>query len=897
MKRSSLPGIAVVLLVLLIIGITAGIALLADWYWFSAVGYPAVFTAILGARILLWLIGFVIFFGVLFGNAAFAARRAAHPNPVDRSRLAPLALAAGFIGLLSGFGFAGAWETVLRFLHQAPFSVADPLFGLDVGFFVFSLPFYVLVIDAAILLLVLSVVLAALAAALQTVGLVIRMNRFGRADIESEGIFDWPRYISRFLPQLNGLLFLLFVALAVRVWFARFNLVYATTGVVFGAGYTDVHVTLPALSILALVSAVIGIGFLVNEKYRRVEVITYGIGAFVAVAVIGLIAGGVMQALVVEPDESNLERPYLENNINSTLAAYGLDSAREQLFFVNYSLSAEDIEANSATVENIRLWDWRPLKTTYEQLQLFRTYYAFNDVDVDRYAIAGRTREVLVSAREMNSDNLPLQAQTWVNRHLVYTHGFGVVMNPVDAVTGEGLPEFYIRDIPPASPYLALDEPRIYYGELTGDYAVVRTATDELDYPAGEQNIYASYSGTGGVSLSGSLARLVYAIRFGSVELLVSGSLEPESRILLHREISDRVATIAPFLTYDADPYVVIADGKLYWIGDAYTASDRYPYSEPVYTGGGETLNYVRNSVKVVVDAYNGDIRYYVIDPSDPVIRTYQAIFPDLFLPFSAMPEELAGHIRYPQGLFEIQANLYAVYHMKDPRVFYNQEDAWVIPEEVYRGSRQRMEPYYVIMKLPGEEAEEFILMLPFTPRNKENMIGWMAARSDRPHYGELIVYQFSKQELTYGPLQIEARIDQDTDISQLITLWSQSGSRVLRGNTLVIPIQSSILYVEPLYLEATEKGTLPQLQRVIVAYDDRLTMQETLAEALEVIFGSGAGAEPPGGDAVPPISETDREKLERIADLYDRAQRALAAGDLGLYQQYVDAIGKVVAE
>jgi hypothetical protein len=603
-----------------------------------------------------------------------------------------------------------------------------------------------------------------------------------------------------------------------------------------------------------------------------------------------------VQALIVQPDEFNLEREYLANNIQFTLAAYDLDGAREDIFPVHYTLTADDIRENAATVENIRLWDWRPLKSTYEQLQLFRTYYQFNDVDVDRYRIGSQYKEVLVSARELNLRSLPPQAQTWVNQHLVYTHGYGAVMNPVDQVTEEGLPVFFLQDIPPVASGITLTEPRIYYGELTDTYVIIETETEEFDYPSGEQNVYGIYQGQGGVPLTDRLSNLVYALRFGSVELLVSGSLTEESRILLHRTIQDRVRTIAPFLQYDSDPYMVIEDGRIYWIQDAYTVSRQYPYSEPVYAyqANGEWLNYIRNSVKVVIDAYHGDVRFYVVDTSDPLITTYRKIFPELFFEFSEMPASLQPHLRYPQGLFEVQAHLYGTYHMKDPRVFYNREDVWVTPDEIYAASRQPMVPYYVIMQLPGETSEEFILMLPFTPRNKENMIGWMAARCDAPNYGQLVVYQFSKQELTYGPMQVEARIDQDTQISQQITLWSQAGSEVVRGNTLVIPIEDSILYVEPLYLEATERGTLPQLQRVIVAYGDRLTMQKTLSEALAVIFGDGA--EPPPGDGIPPPTGDLAQRLARIAELYGLAQQALADGDLGLYQRYVDEIGGVAA-
>jgi uncharacterized membrane protein (UPF0182 family) len=797
------------------------------------------------------------------------------------------------VSLLAALGMAGFWETFLKFINQTSFGVTEPVFGLDVGFYVFTLPLYSLITTFLLVLFIFAGLFSAVAFFTSAFRFTVTEGRTPTIILEDEsGDIEWMSYVRSFLPHLSVLLFLIFALIAAKLWLARYNLLFSTSGVVFGAGYTDVVVNLPVLTILSVVALIIGIGFLVNEKFKEVKVITYGVAAFVAIAIVGVVAAAVMQGLIVEPNEFNLERQYLESNIQSTLAAYNLDEAIEEPFLVNYSLTAEDIEANDLTIKNIRVWDWRPLKTTYEQLQLFRTYYDFNDVDVDRYTFNDTYTEVLVSARELNIRNLPEQAQTWVNTHLVYTHGYGAVMNPVNLVSQEGLPVFYVKDIPPTSRYIAITEPRIYYGEETTAYAVTDTSTDEFDYPAGEQNIYTDYSGRGGVPLSDGLKRLVYAIRYGSVELLVSGSLTPESKLLMHRTITDRIETIAPFLSYDADPYVVIADGHLYWIIDAYTTTDRFPYSEPrtVAFLDGTTLNYIRNSVKVVVDAYHGDITFYVVDPEDPLIQTYQKIFPEVFRDFEEMPIDLKSHVRYPEGIFEIQANLYATYHMKDPRVFYNQEDAWVIPDEIYRGSRTRIEAYYIIMKLPGSPSEEFIIMLPFTPRNKENMIGWMAAGCDGENYGKLLVYQFSKQELTYGPMQIEARIDQDPEISQYITLWSQAGSSVLRGNTLVIPIEDSILYVEPLYLEATERGTLPQLQRVIVSYNDRLTMQESLSQALDVIFGEGEDGEGP-----PPIDETDREKLERIADLYDKANAALARGDLGEYQRYIDEIGEIV--
>ncbi len=889
--------------VLLIIGFLfiALAGLFGEWFWFGTTGYQEVFWTIILERAVLFVLFFAVFFAFSFGNAYFAAKNASGGNIKNRGILLAVGGLAALAAILAGLGISSAWETILKYMNQVQFLTTDPVFGLDISFYVFSLPFYSLITSFIIGLLLFSILLSVIPYILREDWISFTEN--GQIYINTgETGPDWTGFLKNFLPQLNLLLFLLFVAVAAKLWLARYDLLFIRSGAVFGAGYTDIHVALPVLTILTAVSLVIGIGFLVNEKLKSISVIKYGIAAFIAIAAVGFLATAVVQGIIVEPNEFNLEKPYLENNIKYTLDAYDLADAEETVFYVNYTLTAKDIDDNKLTVENIRLWDWRPLKNTYEQLQLFRTYYAFNDIDVDRYNIDGMYKEVLVSAREMDTRNLPSTAQTWVNTHLVYTHGYGAVMNPVDVVTTEGLPEFYLKDIPPTSDYIELEQPRIYFGEMTNDYIITNTDTEELDYPAGDNNIYTSYSGDAGVQLSGIIDRLIYGIKFGSVELLVSGSVRDDSKILMHRNIGERASTIAPFLSYDPDPYIVVADGRLYWIADAYTSSDMYPYSEPVSASfiNEYKTSYIRNSVKTVIDAYTGEVTYYVVDPDDPLIKTYRKIFPGVFKDFEEMPDSLKEHVRYAQGLFEIQANRYATYHMKDPMVFYNREDEWVIPDEVYRQNREQMQPYYVIMKLPEEQSEEFILMLPFTPRSKENMIGWMAARSDTPDYGDLIVYQFSKQQLTYGPMQIEARIDQDTEISQAITLWSQSGSSVLRGNTLVIPIENSILYVEPLYLEATERGTLPQLKRVIVAYNDRLTMQNTLDEALGVIFGGVVAEEVTAtvkDEGAGAVVTSDSELLLRIASLYYKAQEALATGDLGEYQYYINEIGKLVEE
>ncbi len=903
MSELKLSHILVALVLLVIISYEAVIHFFSDLFWFDEIGYVSVFSTVIITSAILGLVTGILFFVFSYANANLAARSGSTTKRVKRTDLLLFVLVCAFASLMVGTGMAASWETILSFIHQTHFAASDPLFGLNISFYLFSLPFYTLLVRYLLILFIFTTVISVISYLFQKSEI-----RFGLQGIiiSPDAILpEFPTlsgFFRPFLAQLNGLLFLIFITIGASIWLSRYNLLFSKGGAVYGAGYTDVTVTLPLLTILSIVTVLIGIGFLVNEKLRRPKIIIYGIGLFVLLSIIMVIAGGVVQTLIVEPNEYNLEEPYLGYNINSTLHGYGLEKTAAGEFLVSYNLTSADIARNNATIGNIRLWDWRPLKATYEQLQLFRTYYHFFDVDVDRYTLDDMYKEVLVSAREMDTKSLPSQAQTWVNQHLVYTHGYGAVMNPVDKVTPGGLPVFYLKDIPPVSPYLTIDRPEIYFGEGTGDYVLTNTKTEEFDYPAGDTNIYRAYDGTGGVILSG-LQRLIYALQFSSVELLVSGSVTSDSRILLHRNIRDRAFTIAPFLSYDPDPYLVISDGRLVWVIDAYTTSSMYPYSEAVSSPAGGQLNYIRNSVKVVIDAYDGDVSYYVIEPSDPIISTYSRIFPELFRPFEEMPTDLKSHIRYPQGLFSIQAYIYATYHMQDPRVFYNREDAWVIPDEIYRGSRQQITPYYIIMRLPGEVSEEFIMMLPFTPRNKENLIGWMAARCDSPYYGSLVVYQFSKQELTYGPMQVEARIDQDPDISQLITLWSQSGSSVVRGNTLIIPIEHSLLYVEPLYLEATEKGTLPQLQRVIVVYSDQVTMKNTLSEALDDIFGRQAGSmrasesgQITGNTTSSSLTPDAYETLMQIAYWYDQAQVALASGNLGQYQQNFDEIGTIVS-
>jgi uncharacterized membrane protein (UPF0182 family) len=609
-------------------------------------------------------------------------------------------------------------------------------------------------------------------------------------------------------------------------------------------------------------------------------------GAFLLSGVVPML----FQRFYVKPNELELERPYIERSIRLTREAYNLDRIAAKPFPAEQNLTFGTLEANKATIENIRLWDGQPLADTYAQLQEIRTYYKLSDLDVDRYWLRGAYQSVMLSARELRSSLLPPNAQTWVNLHILFTHGNGAVMSPVTHKSAEGLPLLYLRDIPPvADDGPEVREPRIYYGQEKSNYVLVRTTTPEFDYPKGNENVYAVYDGTGGIPLPGMVRKIIFAHHFNDMNLLLSSYITDDSRIMIRRNIGERVRMIAPFLSLDRDPYLVVSEGRLFWIQDAYTTSDYFPYAQPA---PGRNLNYIRNSVKVVVDAYHGSVDFYLMDKADPIAATYQRIFPRLFKPFVAMPPDLQKHIRYPEDLFLIQAQLYQTYHMASADVFYNREDLWQFPRQPGGdGGVTPMVPYYIVMRLPGETQAEFFIMIPMVPSRRDNMIAWLAARCDAPDYGKLIVYEFPKEKLVYGPFQIEARIHQNTEISQQISLWNQMGSRVIRGNLLVIPIENSILYVSPLYLRAVH-GHLPELKRVIAAYGENVVMKETLAEALLALF---AETSPPPATAAPstaaPGASAAENRAQEALDRYNRAMEQLRSGDWASFGKEIDAM------
>ena len=623
----------------------------------------------------------------------------------------------------------------------------------------------------------------------------------------------------------------------------RFSLLYTSSGTVWGPGYVDVHVVMPALWLMAAIAFGTAVLAVAAARRRDLRLMAWGIGGAVGAHLVLLgVLPAAIQAVYVDPNELDREWQYLEHNIAFTRRAFGIDGVSERSYSATQSLEMRDLADNQDTVRNIRLWDYRPLLRTFSQIQQIRLYYQFYDVDVDRYRLADGYRQTMLAARELTPE-LPERARTWVNRHLQYTHGYGFAMSLAAQEGEEGTPTLVVKDLPPAATRDApVGNPAIYYGEHTPDYVIAPSGIHELDYPSGDDNVYASYHGAGGVPLGSLWSRLLFTVHLMDFNILLTDYSTEASRIHIRRSLQDRVHRIAPFLRLDRDPYMVTTPEGLSWIQDAYTTSDRYPYSEtynPAEAGAsGAPFNYIRNSVKVVMDAYDGSVDLYVMDPEDPVLAAYRRAFPELFRPLADLPEGLRGHLRYPQDLFQAQVTRYAAYHMQDPQVFYNREDLWTVPLEKFGGTTVPMEPYYVLMRLPGEERLEFMLMLPMTPQGRDNLIAWVAARSDFPDYGGMVTFKLPKERLIYGPMQVEALIDQNTEISRQLALWDQRGSRVLRGNLLVIPIDHSLLYVEPVYLVA-EQNDLPQLKRLIVAHDGRVAMEPTLEAALAALFGA----------------------------------------------------------
>lgn len=811
-----------------------------DWLWFNNMHYGSVFETMFSAQAISFVVFFLVFllfFGLNLrgayknGSTSRNSRyfREGDPRGViltiyhGKTVFWVWGVIALFFGIIMGFSSVNHWNDFLQFIHASSFGIKDPVFGIDAGFYVFKLPVYQFVVGLYYYMVIIT-----------AIGVLVSYYLDNAIQVTGHKLQTSAK-VKNHLIRLVGFLAL---GIAASCYLNLYQNLYSSQGPAYGPSYMTVHAQIPADWAIFVMSAVIAILLFLMPLIKRYKILLYAVSLW-GIILVGFvwIYPNIVEQYNVKPTELTKETPYILNNIQFTREAYGLNKVKVEPFPVDQSLTYQDIQANNSTIENIRLWDRRPLIQTYKQLQEIRLYYDFNSVQVDRYHFDQYT-EVALAARELPVSQIPTRAQTWVNEHLIYTHGYGVVMSPVNKITPDGMPQLIMNDIPPTTTTpLSMKQMAIYYGEETNQYVLVNTNAKEFDYPKGADNVYTDYTGNGGVRISSWFRRLVYAWKFSDLKILLTGYLTPRSRIMFYRNIVQRDQTIAPFLRYDSQPYLVVgADGQLYWIHDAYTVSNMFPYSEPYQAQDGSVFNYISNSVKVVINAYNGDVSYYVINPDDPIVKTLQKIYPSLFKPFSEMPDFLKAHIRYPTDLFNIQTQMYNVYHMTDPKVFYNQEDYWEVPNASGDSSQAKMIPYYIIMRLPGSTSEEYILMLPLTPSKKDNMIAWMCARCDVPNYGQLIVYTLPKDKLVFGPMQIEGRINQKPDISAELTLWGQHGSRVFKGNQLVIPIDNSFIYVEPVYLQSQE-GQIPELKRVIVIYKNQIEMRPTLDEALQAIF------------------------------------------------------------
>ncbi|MGK7369221.1 MAG: UPF0182 family membrane protein, partial [Candidatus Halalkalibacterium sp. M3_1C_030] len=871
---------------------------IVEWLWLGSLGYEQVFWTIKGTQFLLLGGALLIALAYILPNMHFLAKQSKYINfsqsPLGQLNLEQLTHKqfktifysfGTLFSLFFAFAYYMRWDSYFRFHWNETFDKVDPIFGLDIGFYLFRLPF-IETIQNSLSILVFFVTLVMLVFYLYSGSLSIQ---------GSSGMFAKDS-VKKHLSINLGIWLML---LAWGYYLERYQLLYNPNGAVFGAGYTDINIVLPVLWVMVVFCLLLAV--LAFAQYFMSNFRWLIIGG-VATALVGIVGQGLLptaiQKFQVEPNELQLETPYLKHNIEQTREAFKLNEINEREYNARDTLTWEKLENNTSTLQNIRLWDPRLVIQTYRQLQEIRLYYQFYNVTLDRYQTEDGYMQMMVSAREL-SEEMPEQADTWVNRHLQFTHGYGLVMSPVAQIGSQGDPIFTIKDLPPVTDLgLTVGQAGIYYGDHDPSYKIVDTEIEELDYPRGDQNVYNHYDGNGGVSIDSFFEKLLFAWEFGDINILLTDYIRDGSKIQFWRSVRERVRRTAPFLQFQDEPYMVLVNGDLKWIQDAYTTSPHYPYSER-YNG---QLNYIRNSVKVVIDAYDGTLDFYAIEDDDPILNVYRDIFPNMFKTLDEMPESIKAHIKYPQTLFEVQMDIYNTYHMTNPQVFYNNEDLWERPNEKYGGQQIKMEPYYVLSKLPGEDQLQYMLISPLTPNNRDNMIAWMTAKSDFPQYGEVEVFKLPKERLILGPAQIEARIDQDTEISRQLALWDQRGSRVIRGNLMIIPIEDSFIYVEPVFLIA-EGVDIPQLQRVIVTVGEQVVMEPTLGLALESLFGkrpeerimaATEGVTRPDTLQAPvdrPVQTTASPQLEEFKTLWSEAQQALRDGNWQLFGEKMKEI------
>ncbi len=881
-------GLVGVVVVLLAIGGPA-IAIATEVLWFKALGLQQVYTTRIGFQLLLFFGSLLVAFTYGAANVLIALRfRASSALRTIGIRRRFVRSAAGLIGLVAALvvalivsaGAAGGWQQLILFLNGSATGRTEPVFGMDISFYLFTLPFLE------------SVQGWALGLSFLTVLLIAALYAWRDTDFEL-------RLPTRGIAHVSVLFAVVAVTVAAGAYLGRYDLLSQHNGYVWGAGYTDINARIPIAYISTGLGLLLALALIANAFLRRLGLPVVVLAVWIVFGIVSAIYAQAIERLVVSPQQFTRESKYISRELTYTRQAFGLDKVTVSQYSGAASLTQKDIREDQTTIDNLRLWDYRQLQETYPQLQAIRTYYTLNEIDLDRYTINGRYEQLELSARELDTTKLPAQGRGFVNENLTYTHGYGVVASPVRSVVGEGLPAFVAQDIPPTGA-LAVTRPSIYFGELTNNYVLVPSDQKEFDYPSGSGDVYANYTGTHGVPLGGA-NRLLYAAYMGDLNLLITSQVNARTQILYRRNIVDRVKDIAPFLNYDSDPYVVVADGKPYWVIDAYTTADTYPYSQQDSAAG---INYIRNSVKVVIDAYEGTADFYIADPTDPIIKAYAKSFPTLFKPIEAMPAAVRQHVRYPVDMFNVQVSVYRTYHMTDPQVFYNREDVWAVPEESNGpGSTQALEPYYVLMRLPGEQKAEYLLILPFTPNNRPNMISWLAARNDSPNYGQLVLYQLPKDTVIFGPSQIGNRIQENSAISSQFTLWNQSGSQVQQGNLLVVPVGGTFLYFEPVYLRATSTSSLPEFKKVILADSQNVVWDDTLEGALAQLVGAApislgptpSGSPTPGGTT--PGSQTCGQLIAQANQHYQAAQDKLKAQDLAGYAAEIQQVGSLLQQ
>ncbi len=863
--------------------------------WFEELRFSDVFWTVLSAKWVIYPVSILIIAVILWLMTA-GIPQMAPPLPAEyegewikRTKILKFMrwLAIVIVSPLIALYPLSSWKEILMYFNQEASSVSDPIFQKDLSFYMFSYPFFSDVITLLFICFTVGVIMAAIMYFFFYVRtLAGSIWRYDGSNIDHKGKkyrradYYVRNMIKGAMLRSLGLLFLAFL----YFWLSIYGVMYANRGAVVGAGYTDVNAQVPAyVAFMVFTVATIIAMAIAAFQYRRKLGIWIGVIWVFFYFLLVLLIPVLTQAITVKPSELDKEKRFLEYNIKYTRQGFGIDKVEEKNFPSSDQLSLTDLRHNQTTLDNVRLWDWRALEPSYAQQQEIRLYYSFSDIDIDRYVINGQYRQVMLSAREMNIDELVEQSRTWVNEKLKYTHGYGLCLNQVTEFETNGDPKLIVKDFPPVSsaPEIKITRPEVYYGEMTKSHVYVKTGTPEFDYPRGDDNVECIYSGTGGIPIGSGLRKLAFALRFDGFKTLLSEYLKPASRIMYRREIFERLNSIAPFLSYSSDAYITISGGRLYWICDAYTTSSYYPYSEKHHG-----VNYIRNSVKAVVDAYNGNVSFYIFDDKDVVLKTWRNVFPTLFKPRSAMPSELLAHIRYPEYFLSLQSEVYGTYHMSDPQVFYNREDAWTKANEVYSDGPQPISPSYVIIKLPGSKKEEYVLMLPFTPKSKRNLIGWVAGRCDGEEYGKLLVYKMPKDNFVLGPELFETKIDQNGEMSSQLSLWKQKGSDVIRGNTLVIPINDALLYVEPIYLKATS-SPMPQLQKVVIGFGNNIVWADDFKSALEMLFnGSRAlsSAQPEsGGNAKSPAPISDKQAYKNAQQQYNQYQKLMGEGK---YQQ-----------